>query len=92
MRAFGFWLTCMALTSLLACGKDSEKPKLLPEPTPLTVEEWKPLPFFEKFDGATLERLRMHDEKLRKSERAWSKFMREVVIPERQKGADVSTS
>ncbi len=51
---------------------------------PLSVEEWKTLPVEEKYDEATFDRLREEDPKLKK-QREWDKFMRSVIIPERNK-------
>ncbi|RCS49435.1 hypothetical protein DTL42_12985 [Bremerella cremea] len=82
MRAFCYWLTCMFLIGILACNQKPSAPKTTAnETSALTVETWKTLPIPEKYDGATLERLRMHDDKL-KSERAWKKFMHDVIGPE----------
>ncbi|WDI43680.1 hypothetical protein [Bremerella sp. P1] len=83
MRAFGYWLTCMVLIGVLACSKQTDQtPVVSSETSVLTVEQWKAMPSSEKYDGVTLERLRQHDEKLVKSERAWKKFMHDVVGPE----------
>ncbi|WP_166831673.1 hypothetical protein [Thalassoroseus pseudoceratinae] len=66
---------------IVGCGGEAVEQTDGPPP-PLTIEAWKELPIQEKYDGATFERLKDADPKL-KSERAWHKFMREVVIPER---------
>ena len=50
----------------------------------LTLEQWKSLPVEEKYDLATLDRLRQADKSLR-PDRAWQKFMKEIVLPERMK-------
>lgn len=80
-----FWLfNCLMLCAAMGCGGEIEPrttPLVLP---PLSVEEWKTLPIEEKYDQGTFDRLREADEKLR-PDRAWEKFMTEVVIPERQK-------
>ncbi len=82
MRAFGYWLICMILLGVLACSKQKSASSQNTNPgSALTVEQWKALPPAEKYDGVALERLRKHDEKL-KSNRAWKKFMQEVVGPE----------
>ncbi|MHC2068099.1 hypothetical protein ACYFX5_11535 [Bremerella sp. T1] len=86
MRAFCYWLICMALLGVMACSSQKANSPSSPQETAnLTLESWHQLPPHEKYDGATLERLRMHDEKLVKSNRAWKKFMNEVVIPEMKK-------
>lgn len=84
MRAFIYWLTCLLLISLLACSEEKQKVSLPPEPTALTVEQWRELHVNEKYDEATLDRLRMEEKSL-KSGRAWKKFMEEVVMPEMKK-------
>lgn len=79
-------LVVAALIGLACLAGCSEEPipTASPEPTPLTLEEWKELPIPEKWDGSSLDRLRMSDPKL-KSERAWDAYMRQHVIPERKK-------
>ncbi|PQO38909.1 hypothetical protein C5Y96_03290 [Blastopirellula marina] len=84
MRAFIYWLTCVFLTSLLACSENAPQTALPTEPTALTVDQWKQLPVGEKYDEATLERLRMEEKSLQ-SGRSWKKFMNEVVMPEMKK-------
>ena len=49
---------------------------------PLTLEEWKAMTdLTEKYDGATLERLRTGNPEL-KSDRAWDKYQKEFVAPQ----------
>lgn len=84
MRALIYWAICIVLTSLLACSENPQKPELPPEPTALTVDQWKQLPISEKYDEATLDRLRMEAKNLQTG-RAWKKFMNEVVMPEMKK-------
>lgn len=76
---------------VIGCGgsSDSEiaigKPSKIPTPSPMSVEEWKSLPnSTEKFDPEMLERMRRHNPTL-KSNKAWKKFMNEVVVPEMEK-------
>lgn len=85
MRAFCYWLLCLFLLGILAChGENTTQQEASSGSSPLTVEAWKELTPSEKYDGMTLERLRLHDAKL-KSERAWRKFMHDVVGPEMRK-------
>lgn len=81
------FLTLVANTLLvifLGCGSDAGPAVSSGPLPPLSVEEWKQLPIQEKYDEATFERLRAKDEKLQ-AERAWGRFMREVVVPERKR-------
>ncbi len=66
---------------ILGCGGEVVEENDGPPP-PLTVEAWREMPIQEKYDGATFERFKDADPKL-KSPREWDKFMREVIIPER---------
>ena len=66
------------------CGSEPSPVSPLPDPGPLTVEEWRQLPIEEKYDDGTFQRLKKHNPKLA-SRRLWDKFMREVVIPERKR-------
>ncbi|MCC9629604.1 hypothetical protein LOC68_14520 [Blastopirellula sp. JC732] len=50
---------------------------------PLTVEQWKALPADIKFEGDTMDRLRMGDKKW-ENERLWQHFVKKVVIPAHQ--------
>lgn len=84
-------LRACVLAAVIGCGLagcggsvPQQTPRDLPPRAPLSVEEWKQLPVSEKYDAASFERLRLHDPRL-KSERAWDKFMAEVVVPERKK-------
>ena len=66
-------------------GIEIGKPSEIPEPTPLPLEEWNAMTDInEKYDIDTLERLRKSDPEL-KSEKAWAKFMGEVVGPQMAK-------
>lgn len=69
--------------ALIGCGSEP-LPTPSPEPTAISLAEWKALPIDEKYDGATLDRLRMSDPKLQ-NERAWNAFMAKEVIPERKR-------
>lgn len=81
-------LLCVAVgLNLTGCSSSypQNEPIDLPPPTPLSVEEWKQMTDIDrKFEQATLDRLRLNDEKL-KGEVQWELFMRKVVIPERKK-------
>jgi hypothetical protein len=68
---------------LFAGGCGSTQVQAPPETGPLTVETWKVLPASEKYDESSFQRLRESDPKL-KPDRAWTKFMKDVVIPERK--------
>jgi len=68
----------------MACSQKSEQTVTHDDSGVLTLEAWKTLPLEEKYDGATLERLRQHDEKL-KSDRAWKKYLKENVHPDMKK-------
>ncbi|QDT78857.1 hypothetical protein Mal35_23080 [Gimesia maris] len=83
-------IVCLSLilfpVVLTGCGSsDSDieigKPSVLAEQPPLTLEEWKAMTdLVEKYDGATLERLRAGNPDL-KSDEAWAKFEKEIVGP-----------
>lgn len=76
-------LLAAALVAVVGCGGEL-KPPPLPEPLqPLSVEEWKTLPALEKYDGETLDRLRIDNPDL-KSDAFWDKFFQEVVVPSRK--------
>jgi hypothetical protein len=67
------------------CGDAPAPPSTPAAPTPISLEEWKAISdISHKYDGATLDRLRMADPRL-KSERAWDSYMKQNVIPERKK-------
>lgn len=74
----------MVLIGVMACSQKSETTLSQGEPEVMTLEVWKSLPAQIKYDGATLEKLRQHDKKLR-SNRAWQKYFRENVQPEMKK-------
>lgn len=60
-------------------------PADIPPPAPLAVDEWKAMTDLnQKYEISTLERLRASDPSL-ESEKAWEKFMREVVGPQMKK-------
>jgi hypothetical protein len=78
------WLVPLLIfLSLSGCSNEPAPPQSLTELPPLTLEQWKVLPVEEKYDAGTFERLREADRNLR-SDRAWQKFMKDVVIPERK--------
>ncbi|MEQ8851514.1 hypothetical protein [Gimesia sp.] len=72
---------------LTGCGSSESdieigKPAVLAAQPPLTLEEWKAMTdLTEKYDGATLERLRAGNPEL-KSDRAWDKYQKEFVAPQ----------
>lgn len=75
------WLFLLTICTAHGCGNE---PAAVTGPLPpLTVEEWKLLPIEEKYDAGTFERLKDGDPDL-KSPKAWDKFMREVIVPERK--------
>jgi hypothetical protein len=78
-------VACMLMVSVCTgCGDRSLPPSAPPRLGALTIDQWKQLPIEEKYDEATFERLRQQDDKLQ-SDRAWNRFFRKVVIPERMK-------
>ena len=88
MRAsYGLTIRMMMLTlamaAILGCRDETAEPAAPATLPTLSIEEWKKLPVEEKYDGGTFERLRDADKSLR-PDRAWQKFMKEVVIPERK--------
>jgi len=91
MKGFSLWCLSLVLIMVLACSDNQPKIVDPPSRSPLTMEAWEGMPFSQKYDGATLDRLRMADPKL-KSDRAWHKFMKEVVIPAREKDSVVESS
>lgn len=71
------------------CSSDSEievgVPSHVPAAAPLSLNEWNDIKdHTEKYDVDTLERLRRGDSSL-ESEKAWEKFMKEVVGPQMAK-------
>ena len=69
------------LILLVGCGQPGQEVTF--DSHPLTIEEWNQLQVEEKYELATLERLRANDSKL-KSEHNWGVFMRKVVVPQRK--------
>lgn len=84
MRAFTYWMICMLLIGIMACSQAPKESAEVDRPEVLTVEAWKQLDPSIKFDGTTLEKLRMDNKQFRSS-RAWSKFYQEEVRPEMAK-------
>ncbi|QDU73782.1 hypothetical protein Pan97_07820 [Bremerella volcania] len=84
MRAFTYWLICMLLIGIMACSQAPKDSAEADRPEVLTVEAWKQLDPSIKFDGTTLEKLRMDNKQFRSS-RAWSKFYQEEIRPEMTK-------
>lgn len=85
-----FRVLCLLITLFpilfYGCGDSSGveigKPSVIPPKAPLSIEEWKAISdHHEKFDIDTLEHLRKSDPEL-ESDKAWKKFMDEVVGPE----------
>lgn len=81
MRAFIYWLTCLLLIGILACGHQSSPRGETELPKVMTVEAWKELEPSLKYDPNSIEQLRSDNEQF-KTERAWKKFMDDVVLPE----------
>lgn len=71
------------LAGLLGCGSNPID-IALNDKTPLTIEEWKKLDALVKYELETFERLKEGTPGL-KSDNVWDRFMRQVVVPERQK-------
>ncbi|QDT89617.1 hypothetical protein [Gimesia algae] len=71
---------------LTGCGGSEAEvqvgvPTDIPPAAPLSLEEWNAITDVnEKYDIATLERLRASDPQL-ESEKGWNQFMKEVVGP-----------
>lgn len=62
-------------------GVEIGKPSVLAEKPALSIEDWKAMTdITEKYDGATLERLRSDNPEL-ESDKAWAKFEKEVIGP-----------
>jgi hypothetical protein len=75
----------LVFAGVTGCGGTPAPPSISATPTPLSLEEWKSISdISDKYDGATLDRLRMGDTRL-KNERAWESYMKQNVIPERKK-------
>ena len=82
MRSFIAIGALAGLMLLVGCSGRSQPPAVA-EPAELTLEKWKTLSVDIKYDAETLESLRAQDPQLH-SDRAWSRFMREVVVAERK--------
>lgn len=93
MRAFAYWLICMLLLAGLACSQSMKEENVASQKNdgPLTLDQWRAYKLPEKYEPGTLERLRMHDEKLEKSNSAWKKYFNNNVLPEMQKDIPRST-
>ncbi len=87
MRAFSYWMICMMLIGVMACSPKPEESAETDRPEVLTVEAWRSLDPSIKFDGTTLEKLRMDNKEFRSS-RAWSAFYQEEIRPQ----MDVTTT
>lgn len=89
---YRFYVACMLLLVTpcwLGCGGGKAKPPgPLPPPTALTLEQWKTLPIEEKYDGATLERLKLGNPQLHHN-RSWQMYERQYILPERAKDIPV---
>lgn len=73
-----------AIVVVLISGCSSSQPQsTVDRETPLTVAAWRSLAPAVKYEFETLELLRANEPKL-ENERAWSQFMRDVVVPQRQ--------
>jgi hypothetical protein len=74
----------LSASLLVGCGSPPPPPPPA-APTALSLDEWRAITVVEeKYDGATLDRLRMSDPQLQ-NERTWTIYMNQHVIPERQK-------
>ncbi|WP_425615060.1 hypothetical protein NA78x_004949 [Anatilimnocola sp. NA78] len=83
-------LAAFVSISFVGCGGKPKPPPPVAAPTALSLEEWKQITdISDKYDGATLDRLRMKDPRLQ-NERAWQAFMNQNVIPERMKDIPVA--
>jgi hypothetical protein len=74
-------LLTLALFLAGCSGKSTDAP---PETVPLTVEEWHKIPFEEKYEIETFERLKAGNPKLQ-NQRAWDQFTRSVILPSRKR-------
>ena len=81
MRAFFYWLICVCLIGVLACGHQPNPRGETKMPEVMTVNAWKELEPSLKYDPNSIEQLRADNEEF-KSERAWNKFMNDTVLPE----------
>lgn len=81
------WIASVSLLLVTAtffgCGAEKQPPPA-PAATALTLEEWKTMPIDLKYDGGTLDRLRMADPRLQ-DERAWMQYFAQNIMPERRK-------
>lgn len=76
-------LAVIGIMGLTGCGSEETTAAYVPT-KPISVEEWKALPIAIKYDPSTFDKLRQSDAKLR-SDKAWDRFFRTVIVPERQK-------
>jgi predicted small lipoprotein YifL len=90
VRWFASFVLLLSAGSLIGCGSAPPPPLPPAAPTALSLDEWRTMTAIEeKYDGATLDRLRMADPRLRDN-RQWQAFMNQHVIPERAK--DIPTA
>lgn len=75
---YGLILIC----ALLGCGRNAEQ--VSNKSQSLSVEEWKTLEIFEKYEPETFDRLKLYKPELADEEN-WEDFMRTVIVPERRK-------
>jgi len=77
-------LSALILISAMAagCAGNSGAAKTGPA-SPLTVAEWKTLPVDEKYEPATIERLKKADPNLETPE-GWDAFNRSTLLPARK--------
>jgi hypothetical protein len=72
-------------SAIVGCGSPEREIVTLEPPTPLTRAEWHAMEDLGvKYDPVSFERLQLGDPALR-SDSAWNKFFREVVVPEQKK-------
>jgi len=74
----------LVFATVTGCGDKVTPPAPAPAATTLSLEDWRKLPVELKYDGDTLDRLRMNDPRLQ-NERAWQAYMMQNIIPERKK-------
>jgi hypothetical protein len=88
MRLICRCVICLALLAgggMFGCNRTPQQTVIeLPPMRPLTVEEWKKLPVDKKYEPYAFEQLKLNDPQL-KGEAAWDAFMRNVIMPERDK-------
>jgi hypothetical protein len=77
-------LILLIVTVTAGCGSDQPQRVVIDKNEPLTLEVWNTMTVVDKYDFGTLEHLRASDPNL-KTEAAWNRFMKDVVVPQRRK-------